>query len=48
MEEGRWRRMLREALPGVSLDCPREGGKRPRVQMLRELLQKEGLYKGEA
>ena len=23
MEEGRWRRMLGEALLGVSLDCPR-------------------------
>ena len=48
MEEGRWRRMLGGALPGVSLDCPREGGGKPRVQMLRELLQREGWYKGEA
>ena len=24
MEEGRWRRILGEALPGMSLDCPRE------------------------
>ena len=29
MEEGRWRRMLGVALPGVSLDCPRERGKSP-------------------
>ena len=48
MEEGRWRRMLGEALPGVSLDCHREKGKKPRVRMLRELLQKEGWYEGEA
>ena len=34
--------------PRVSLDCPRERGKKPRVQMLRELLQKEGWYEGEA
>ena len=27
MDEGRWRRMLGEALPGVSLDCPQEKGK---------------------
>ena len=26
MEEGRWRRMLRDALPGVSLDCHQELG----------------------
>ena len=48
MEEGRWRRMLGEALPGVSLDCPRERGKKPSVQMLRELLQREEWYEGEA
>ena len=48
MEEGRWRRMLGEALPGVSLDCPQEKGKKPRVQMLRELLQREGRYGGKA
>ena len=48
IEEGRWRRMLGEALPGVSLDVPREKGKKPRVWMLRELLQKEGWYEGEA
>ena len=48
MEEGWWRRMLGEALPGVSLDCPRERGKKPRVRKLRELLQREGLYEGEA
>ena len=48
MEEGCWRRMLGEALAGLSLDCPRERGKKPRVQMLRELLQREGWYEGEA
>ena len=48
MEEGRWRRMLGEALPGVSLDCPQEKGKKPRVGMLRELLQREGWYGGDA
>ena len=48
MEKGGWRRMLGEALPGVSLDCPREEGKRLRVRMLRELLQREGWYRGEA
>ena len=31
MEEGWWRRMLGEALPGMSLHCPREQGKKPRV-----------------
>ena len=46
-EEGRWRRMLGEALPGVSLDCPRERGKMPRVRKLRELMQLEGCYEGE-
>ena len=40
--------MLGEVLPGVSLDCPEERGKKPRVQMLRELLQREGWYEGEA
>ena len=39
MEEWRWRRMLGAALPGMRLDCPQEKGKKPRVQMLRELLQ---------
>ena len=48
MEEGRWRRMLGEALPGVNLDCPREKGSKPMVRMLRELLQREGWYGGEA
>ena len=48
MDEGRWRRMLGEALPGVSLDCPQEKGKKPRVRMLRELLQREGWYGGNA
>ena len=47
MEEGRWRRMLGEALSGVSLDCPQEKGKKPRARMLRELLQMEGWYGGE-
>ena len=42
MEKGLWRRMLGEALPGVRLDCPRERGKKRRVRMLRELLQREG------
>ena len=37
MDEGRCRRMLGEALPGVRLDCPQEKGKKPRVQMLHEL-----------
>ena len=48
MDEGRWRRMLGAALPGVRLDCPQEKGKKPRVQMLRELLQWEGRYGGDA
>ena len=47
-DEGRWRRMLAAALPGVCLDCPQEKGKKPRVQMLRELLQREGWYGGDA
>ena len=48
MDEGRWRRMLGAALPGVRLDCPQEKGKKHRVQMLRELLQQEGRYGGDA
>ena len=48
MDEGRWRRMLGVALRGVRLDCPQEKGKKPRVQMLRELLQREGRYSGDA
>ena len=48
MEGGRWRRMVGEALPGVNLDCPQEKGSKPRVRMLRELLQREGWYGGEA
>ena len=48
MDEGRWRRMLGAALPGVRLDCPQAKGKKHRVQMLRELLQREGLYCGDA
>ena len=47
-EEWRWRRMLGVALPGVRLDCPQERGRKPRVQMLRELLQREGRYDGDA
>ena len=31
MDEGRWRRMLGAALPGVRLDCPQEKGKKRRV-----------------
>ena len=48
MEAWRWRRMLGAALPGVRLDCPQERGKKPRVQMLRELLQRERRYGGDA
>ena len=48
MEEGLWRRMLRETLPEVSPDCPRERRKKPRVRKLRDLLQREGWYDGEA
>ena len=48
MEEGCWRRMQEEALLGVSLGCPREREKKPRVRKLRELLQQEGWYEGEA
>ena len=48
MDEERWRRMLGEALPEMRLDCPQEKGKKPRVQMLRELLQREGRYGGDA
>ena len=46
MDEGRWRRMLGAVLPGVRLDCPQEKRKKPRVQMLRELLQRQGRYGG--
>ena len=48
MEEGRCGRMLGEALPGLSGDCPEEKGKEPRVRMLQELLQREEWYGGEA
>ena len=48
MDEGRPRRMLGAALPGVRLDCPQEKRKKPRVQMLRGLLQQEGRYGGDA
>ena len=44
MEEGRLRRMLGEALPGVHLDCSKARGKNPRDRMPRELLQREGWY----
>ena len=47
MDEERWRRTLGEALPGHSLDCPEKKEKKPRVQMLRELLQREGRYGGD-
>ena len=47
MDEGRWRRMLGEALPGVSPDCPQEKERKSSVQMLRELLQREGKYRGD-
>ena len=47
MDEGRWRWMPGEALLGVSLDCPQEKGKKPRVRMLRELLQREQWYGGD-
>ena len=46
MDEGRWRRMLGAEPPGVRLDCPQEKGKKPRVQMLRELLQRQKRYGG--
>ena len=48
MEEGQWRRMLGEALPGLNLDCPQEKGSELWARMLRELLQREGWYGGEA
>ena len=48
MDERRSRRMLGVALPGLRLDCPQEKGRKHRVQMLRELLQREGRYGGEA
>ena len=48
MEEGRRGSMLGEALPQVSLARPQEKEKKPRVRMLRELLQREGWYGGEA
>ena len=48
MEEWRWRRMLGAPLLGLRLDCPQERGKKPRVQMLRDLLQREGRYGGDA
>ena len=44
MTEDRWRRMLGEALPGVDVDDPRESRRRSRMQMLRELLQREERY----
>ena len=40
--------MLGAALPGMRLDCPQERGKKPGVLMLRELLQREGQYGGDA
>ena len=44
MAEDRLRRMLAGALAGLHLDGPTEWGRRPKVQKLRELLQKEGWY----
>ena len=32
----------------MNLDCPQEKGKKPRVQMLPELLQREAWFGGEA
>ena len=40
--------MLGAALPGVRLDCPQDKRQKHRVQMLRELLQREGRYGGDA
>ena len=42
--KNRWGRMLREALPGMDLDSPREKGVRLRMQMQRILPQREGWY----
>ena len=42
-EDSGWR-MLGEALPRMHLDSPWERGRRPRVQMLRKLLQRQGWY----
>ena len=44
MTEGRWRRMLGEALRWVDLECLKERGRKPRVLMLRDLLQREAWY----
>ena len=44
MADDKWRRMPGQALPGVDLDGPMERGRRPRGQILRELLQTEGQY----
>ena len=44
MAEARWRWMLGEVLPGVDLEGSKESGTKPRVRMLRELLQREGWY----
>ena len=45
MKEDRWRRMLREASPGLDLEGAEERGRKPRVRILRELLHKEGWYR---
>ena len=42
MAQCMWRRMLGESVPGVDLQCPKERGRKRRVRMLRELLQREG------
>ena len=44
MEEGWWRRLLEAALPGLDLDDHGEVGSKPRMQLLREPLQREGGY----
>ena len=44
MAEDGWWRMLVEALPGVDLEGRKEGGRKPRVVMLRKLLQTKGWY----
>ena len=47
MEEGRWRRLLVEALPGVDLECPKERGRKPRVRMLRSCCTGRGGIEGD-
>ena len=45
IEQSRWRRMLQAALPGTDLDDPGDMGGRPMMQVLSELLQREGRYR---